>query len=163
MSHSDSLDFDVSQSGSHLLSESYDLPNTSASSSRTGTGVDDLSLSDLALDDRPRTFRRRPFSLLAQARSPEPIVNDESAIAEEDEGEAHEGVLDHTMTQEDIEKAKKLSAKAREEKLQNDLFILKKLNSTLELYKDALKEMRSSTEVRDASPTILPVPYGSSI
>ena len=144
MSYLDSLDLEVPHSGSHLLSESYDLSH--ASSSRTGPGGDDLTLSDLALEDRPRPLHRRPFSLLARPVDSESSIDDESAIAED--GEEDGGALDQTMTQEDVEKAKKLSAKAREEKLQNDIFVLKKLNSALELYKDALRGMRSRTEVR---------------
>ncbi|KAH9949592.1 DASH complex subunit Duo1-domain-containing protein [Amylocystis lapponica] len=133
-------------SGSRLLSESSLLPGSSSNSSRTGHGGDDLSLSELSLQDRPHAgpIRRRPFSLLAPPPD-EPSIADESAVAEDAEQD-EEGVVDHTMTQEDVEKARKLATKTREEKLQHDLFILKKLNSAFEVYKEALRETKSSTE-----------------
>ena len=137
----DLSNIDMPASGSRLLSEP--TPDISSSSSRTGHGGDDLSLSELELSDRPqsKSARRRPFSLLAQPQSP-----DESAVADEDAEEA-EGGPNETMTQEEIEKARKVAAKTREEKLQHDLFVLKKLNSAFEVYKDALRETKSSTEV----------------
>ena len=64
-----------------------------------------------------------------------------------DEDGQDDAELDGTMTQEDIEKAKRLAAKTREEKLQHDLFVLKKLNAAFEVYKEALKETKSSTDV----------------
>ncbi len=68
-------------------------------------------------------------------------------MADEDEDEDGEGGFDATMTQEDMEKAKRIAAKTREEKLQHDLFVLKKLNSAFEVYKDALRETKSNTDV----------------
>lgn len=137
----DLSNIDIPASGSRLLSEP--TPDISSSSSRTGHGGDDLSLSELSLSDRPqsKSARRRPFSLLAQPQTP-----DESAVADED-AEEGEGGQDETMTQEDMEKARKAAAKTREEKLQHDLFVLKKLNSAFEVYKDALRETKSSTDV----------------
>ncbi|OSD06799.1 hypothetical protein PYCCODRAFT_1403572 [Trametes coccinea BRFM310] len=132
------------QSGSRLLSEP--TPDISSSSSRTGPGGDDLSLSELSLSERTRTksAHRRPFSLLAPPQSPEA---DESAVADEDAEDAEGGAgMDATMTQEDVEKARRLAAKSREEKLQHDLFVLKKLNSAFEVYKEALRETKSSTD-----------------
>ncbi|KAI0745841.1 DASH complex subunit Duo1-domain-containing protein [Earliella scabrosa] len=134
-------DIPMPASGSRLLSEpTPDI--SSSSSSRTGPGGDDLSISELSLSDRPqsKSARRRPFSLLAQPQSP-----DESAIADEDE-EGGDGALDATMTQEELEKARRIAAKTREERLQHDLFVLKKLNSAFEVYKDALRETKSSTD-----------------
>ena len=46
------------------------------------------------------------------------------------------------------------AARAREGKLQNDLFLLKKLNSAFSLYTDALRATQSSTEVSSPSPPI---------
>ncbi|KAI0743503.1 hypothetical protein C8Q80DRAFT_843548 [Daedaleopsis nitida] len=131
-------DVEMPASGSRLLSEP--TPDISSSSStRTGPGGDDLSISELSLSSRPEPHlgHRRPFSLLAP-----PQPTDESAIAEDD----GEGGLDATMTQEDMEQARRLAAKTREEKLQHDLFVLKKLNTAFETYKDALKETKSSTD-----------------
>ena len=45
-----------------------------------------------------------------------------------------------------IRRARK-AARTREEKLQNDLFLLKKLNSAFSLYTDTLRAIQSSTEV----------------
>ncbi|TFK86627.1 hypothetical protein K466DRAFT_576286 [Polyporus arcularius HHB13444] len=135
----DISDFQMPASGSRLLSEP--TPDISSSSStRTGPGGDDLSISELSLSDRAhsKSARRRPFSLLA----PRP---DESAVTDDDVEEG-EGGIDETMTQEDLEKAKRLAVKTREEKLQHDLFMLKKLNSAFEVYKDALRETKSSTD-----------------
>ncbi|RPD59928.1 hypothetical protein L227DRAFT_118234 [Lentinus tigrinus ALCF2SS1-6] len=135
----DISDFQMPASGSRLLSEP--TPDISSSSStRTGPGGDDLSISELSLSDRPqsKSARRRPFSLLA----PPP---DDSALADDD-AEEDEGGMDATMTQEDLEKARRLAVKTREEKLQHDLFMLKKLNSAFEVYKDALRETKSSTD-----------------
>ncbi|KAI0780124.1 DASH complex subunit Duo1-domain-containing protein [Fomes fomentarius] len=134
-------DVQMPASGSRLLSEP--TPDISSSSStRTGPGGDDLSISELSLSDRPqsKSARRRPFSLLAPPQTP-----DESAVADE-EDEDGEGGFDATMTQEDMEKAKRIAAKTREEKLQHDLFVLKKLNSAFEVYKDALQETKSNTD-----------------
>lgn len=148
-----SSEFVVSGSGSRLLSESSLLPENS----NTGQSVDDLSLADLSLTDRPqpRNLHRRPFSLLAQPRF-EDRTRDESqsAIAEEDEGDAIEEQddLDQTMTAEEAEKARRAAAKTREEKLESDLFILRKLNSAFGIYQEALKETKSSTEVSQAFP-----------
>ncbi|KAM5535589.1 hypothetical protein V8D89_010756 [Ganoderma adspersum] len=136
----DLSNIDMPASGSRLLSEP--TPDISSSSSRTGHGGDDLSLSELSLGERPQSkpAHRRPFSLLAQPQPP-----DESALADEDVEEG-DGGLDETMTQEEMEKARKAAVKTREEKLQHDLFVLKKLNAAFEVYKDALRDTKSSTD-----------------
>ncbi|KIP08413.1 hypothetical protein PHLGIDRAFT_12627 [Phlebiopsis gigantea 11061_1 CR5-6] len=141
-----SSDFVVDESGSRLLSESLGNHSSSRSIS-TGHGGDDLSLSELSLTDPPpaQGLRRRPFSLLAQPR-PSNTNNDTgdySAVSEEPEDE---GGLNETIMPEDEEKGRKMAERTREEKLQGDLFILKKLNSAFEVYKDALRETKSSTE-----------------
>ncbi|KAL1939863.1 hypothetical protein VTO73DRAFT_9563 [Trametes versicolor] len=130
------------QSGSQLLAEP--TPDISSSSSRTGHGGDDLSLSELSLSERAQSKpgHRRPFSLLARPESP-----DESAVADGDAEESEEPDMDGTMTQEHLEKARKLAAKTREEKLQHDLFTLKKLNAAFEVYKEALRETKSNTDL----------------
>ncbi|KAH9935538.1 uncharacterized protein B0H18DRAFT_416088 [Fomitopsis serialis] len=142
-------ELNVEQSGSRLLSETSLLPSSSSSSSRTGPGGDDLSLSELSLSERPQPApsRRPKFSLLAQPLPQKaPSMDNDSAILEEDAETEGEAGLDQTMTQEDVEKAKKLASRTREDKLQHDLFILKKLNFAFEVYKEALKEAKSSTE-----------------
>lgn len=132
----DSSEFSHISLPSHdrLLSESMVFP----SGSHSEPDNSDLSLSDLSLGhDRPKD--KRPFSLLA--RPPQ----EESAIA--DDEEQGKGGLDATMTQEDLENARRQAARTREEKLQHDLFILKKLNSAFEVYKGALREAKSATDV----------------
>ena len=135
---------DMPASGSRLLSEPTPDISSSSSVSRTGPEGDDLSISELSLSSKPRTksTNRRPFSLLARPPSPP----DESAIADE-EGEDGEDGMDETMTQEEMEKARRAAAKTREERLQHDLFVLKKLNSAFDVYKDALKATKSTTDV----------------
>ncbi|KAH9929492.1 uncharacterized protein BXZ73DRAFT_90357 [Epithele typhae] len=132
---------DMPSSGLRLLSEP--TPDISSSSaSRTGPGGADLSLSELSLSTRPepKLTLRRPFSLLAQPQTPEP---DESAFAHDGEdgagGEA-------TMTQEEQEKARRAATRTREERLQQDLFLLRKLNAAFDVYKDALRATKSSTD-----------------
>ncbi|CCM01150.1 uncharacterized protein FIBRA_03198 [Fibroporia radiculosa] len=137
--------------GSRLLSESSILHNSSSDSLRTGPGGDDLSLSELSLSDRPPPGppRRPKFSLLARPSQQELDIADESGVSDDvdvDVDVGQEGVFDQTMRQEDIEKTQRTAAKSREERLQHDLFILKKLNSAFETYKDALRETKSSTE-----------------
>lgn len=138
-----SSDFHLSESGSRLLSESFLGP----SSLRTGHGGDDLSLSELSIHDRPPPSRRK-FSLFAQPPSPQHA--DESALEDEEEGEegdVGDNTPDQTMRPEEVERAQRVAAKSREEKLQSDLYILKKLNAAFDIYKEALKETKSSTEV----------------
>ena len=67
---------------------------------------------------------------------------------EHDEGEVEEGGQEGEGEDEEaqIRRARK-AARMREEKLQNDLFLLKKLNSAFSLYTDALRATQSSTEV----------------
>lgn len=145
-----SSDFGVPNSGSRLMSESPLHPSSSSSDH----SEDDLSLADLSLTDRsqPRNLQRRPFSLLAQPRLDDQ-TQDDSAVEDEDEGDltAGDDPLDQTLTPEEVERAKKLAAKTREEKLESDLFILRKLNSAFGVYQDALKETQSSTEVSTPS------------
>ena len=130
--------FNIPESGSQLLSESL-----LHSRSHTSSSIDDLSLADLSLTERPRVARPK-FSLLAQPRLHDPS-QDESAVVIDEEEE--ENPLDHTLTPEEAEKARKLAAKTREEKLESDLFILRKLNTAFSVYHEALKETKSSTEV----------------
>ncbi|GJE95490.1 DASH complex subunit Duo1-domain-containing protein [Phanerochaete sordida] len=143
-----SSEFVVDESGSRLLSESLVHPSTSSRGGGGSHDAGDLSLSELSLTDpsQPPPHRRRPFSLLAQPRSPSPksFHLHGSALAEEEE-EYDEEVND-TMTPEDAEKARRAAGRTREEKLQSDLFMLKKLNSAFEVYKEALRETKNSTE-----------------
>lgn len=70
---------------------------------------------------------------------------------EHEEGEVEEGLLEGEGDEGEDEEAQirraRKAARTREEKLQNDLFLLKKLNSAFSLYTDALRATQSSTEV----------------
>jgi hypothetical protein len=88
------------------------------------TSSDDLSISELSLSDQPL----KPFTLL---ETPEP------EIAEEHE-EPEEPVA---------QQSQRHSTKAREEKLQSDIFILKKLNASFELFNEALQDTGSANQV----------------
>ena len=114
-----------------LLSESLIFGSRSSEPDNS-----DLLLSDLSIKpDRAR--EKRPFSLLARPLADETVILDD-----EQQGDANT-----TMTQEDMENAKRQAARTREEKLQHDLFVLKKLNSAFEVYKGALQEAKSATDV----------------
>ncbi|KAJ7647301.1 hypothetical protein FB45DRAFT_892993 [Roridomyces roridus] len=102
---SESSFFNSSSGGSRLLSESSFLPS-SLSSSNTGPGGSDLSISELSLGDK--TVRA--------------------------DGE-------------ELEKPSKQGKLQREEKLQNDAFLLKKLNASLKTFNDALGDVGSQNEV----------------
>ncbi|TRM69967.1 hypothetical protein BD626DRAFT_475884 [Schizophyllum amplum] len=113
-------------SGSHLLSESPLV----ASSSRTGPYGDDLSLSEL---DQTVTFERAP----GEDREPSTPPRGEG------EEQLEEGDLDDP---EAAEKRRRIAGKRREDKLQNDLFILRKLNTTFAALSDSMKEAHAAKE-----------------
>ena len=126
------------ESGSRLLSQSSPqfYPNT-------GPGGDDLSLSELSLSYRPL---QPPFSLLA--RPPSPAHEEGDGLSYDVDGD----VLDDSHQDgTDPEKAKRLAARLREEKLQSDAFILKKLNASFALFNEALSKTESANEVRNFS------------
>ena len=67
---------------------------------------------------------------------------------ERDEGEVEEALQEDEGEDEEAQiRGARKAARMREEKLQNDLFLLKKLNSAFSLYTDALRATQSSTEV----------------
>jgi len=141
----DSFDTHLHPSGSRLLSESPpSTPFAASSASHTGHGGSDLSLSELSLSGR--TPVQRPFSLLAQPPDP-------GADAEQREGDGEGEELEGGG--EDEERRTRLAAKVREEKLQNDLFVLRKLNATFASYNQALKETQSGTQVRVSCISLL--------
>ena len=76
--------------------------------------------------------------------------DDEDEEGLQDEGDQGDGEEGDEEVQ--IRRARK-SARTREEKLQNDLFLLKKLNSAFSLYTDALRTTQSSTEVSRCVPS----------
>ena len=83
------------------------------------TSSNDLSISELSLSNQTL----EPFTLLATT---EPEIHVEEPVAQESE---------------------RHSAKAREEKLQGDIFILKKLNASFELFNEVLQDTDSANQV----------------
>ncbi|KAF8210308.1 hypothetical protein K438DRAFT_1903871 [Mycena galopus ATCC 62051] len=104
-----SILFNSSSGGSRLLSETSLIP--SGSSLFTGSGDNDLSISELSLVDKPEADND------ARLRSPE-----------------------------ELDKISKHTTKLRDEKLQNDAFVLKKLNAVLSSFNDALGDVGSQNE-----------------
>ncbi|KAK0212649.1 hypothetical protein DFS33DRAFT_1283447 [Desarmillaria ectypa] len=86
--------------------------------SSTGAGGDDLSVSELLLSDRTITF----------AKSNAPPTPPQGALEDEDT------------------ESKRTPDRARENKLQSDLFILKKLNASMSLFSEALDNTGSANE-----------------
>lgn len=139
-----------SDEDSHLLSQSLPSPDPFDASSRihTGPGGANLSLSELSLSEKPHGRDGPRFSLLAPPPAPPRFSADQSAIIE---GEEYEEGGDINVDGHDdpnntmMERA--VTEKAREEKLQSDLFILKKLNTSFAVLNDALKATKGASEV----------------
>ncbi|KAG6820732.1 hypothetical protein H0H93_012378 [Arthromyces matolae] len=123
-------------SGSRLMSESPIIP--SSSSSRTGLGGEDLSLSELSVIDRT-PVPSKPFSLLAPAR--------DLSLTQPNDSQ-HPDDLSHTEDVDDnhVEQDGRRAAKQREDKLQSDIFILKKLNASFAIFNEALQDTGSANE-----------------
>jgi hypothetical protein len=126
-------------SGSRLLSESLLLPS---SHSHTGPGGDDLSLSELSLAYRPTPPPSTSTSFIPDHPSHRDPFDDDH----HDYGvDGDHGEPDSPRS---LEQTTRDATKTREDKLQRDLFILKKLNSSFALFNDALKDTQTGTEVR---------------
>ncbi|KAH9042063.1 hypothetical protein EDB85DRAFT_1917656 [Lactarius pseudohatsudake] len=145
---------------SQLLSESPQFSLTSVgSSSRTGPGGDDLSLSELYPDNplpqRPAQARRdnpktRPS--IAQALGFGAPIGSFAGRQREEEGEGWRGEEEEqkdvtVRAGEDVDPTH-LAAQSREEKLRSDLFVLRQLNGAFAAYNDALRETQAGTESR---------------
>lgn len=129
-------------SGSRLLSESPILPSSSSAAS-TGHGGDDLSISELSLSDRQHLFDK-PFSLLAPHDSgPSTPTRGEVQHHQDDLDESDED----SDNVENAEQEKRHASKAREEKLQSDIFILRKLNASFSMFNEALQDTGSANQV----------------
>lgn len=140
----------ASEQDSHLLSQSLPSPDPFDASSRTHTGPGgaDLSFSELSLSDKPYTHDAPRFSLLAPPPAPPRLSADQSTILEGDEYEESGATsvdehddANHTVMQ------RAVAHKTREEKLQSDLFILKKLNASFAVLNDALLATKGATQV----------------
>ena len=115
-----------------LLSESP-LVGTSSSNRSNLSSSELVSVHDLPAGDRSTGEAEN------DERDEDEIEGD---LRDEEDGGGEE---------DEIRKARK-AARTREEKLQNDLFLLKKLNSAFSLYTDALRTTQSSTEVSGYYP-----------
>ncbi|KAF9450448.1 hypothetical protein P691DRAFT_701318 [Macrolepiota fuliginosa MF-IS2] len=124
----DESDLTFTADGSRLLSES----SLMVSESHTGLAHEDLSLSDLSIHDR-HGILSKPFSLLSGQDPTTPpqqtsgLDDNDHVISGGDEGKEVDEVT-----------AKNQNAKAREEKLQSDVFVLKKLNASFSAFNEAL-------------------------
>lgn len=172
----DSLDSaNLLSGGSRLLSQSPQFSfNSASSSSHTGPGGEDLSLSELYTDNRlpererhhnPKSRTRPSIAQALGFGAPLDQSDDLSvlgALEEEGAGEEREeeggedaeaeseveAEADVTVRVggEDVEKTV-IAAQSREEKLQSDLFVLRQLNGAFAVYNDALREAQGGTEV----------------
>lgn len=171
----DSLEFPTS-GGSRLLSESPQFSSTSIDSNShpTGPGGDDLSLSELYLDNLPPKrpaqargdLKTRPS--IAQALGfGAPIVRSQDPSAsrvpeeegeggrEEEEREGDDGIhgndgnaeADVTVRASEDADPTHLAVRSREDKLRSDLFVLRQLNGAFAAYNDALRATQAGTEV----------------
>ncbi|KAJ4497104.1 hypothetical protein C8R41DRAFT_227011 [Lentinula lateritia] len=166
-----SSDFSLDANGSRLLSESPMLPSSSSLSSSSSQA--DLSISELSISDRrpespSSSSSSRPFSLLAQPASPStPVqtrrsnpkeVGDENSNEHEDLEDDECGEITQkqitvddeqaaTSDSEDREQVKRTKAKLlREDKLQNDTFVLRKLNAAFSSFNEALEGVGDANE-----------------
>ncbi|KAJ3762400.1 hypothetical protein EV360DRAFT_92451 [Lentinula raphanica] len=126
MDFSSDLSFDAS--GSRLLSESPNLPSTSSSQA-------DLSISELSLLDRPSSSSKG---------------DDRNSDNEDGEGETTQRQIniddDALSNAEEREQIKRTKAKLREDKLQSDIFVLRKLNAAFSSFNDALDGVGDANE-----------------
>ncbi|KAH8119552.1 hypothetical protein DFH11DRAFT_452689 [Phellopilus nigrolimitatus] len=112
----------------------------------------DLSLSELSLNEKPGPSAgpSRPFSLLARPLrppEPQPPEPDIAKLEVEDEADGNDSdIVESEIVVEDEETRLKSMARTREERLRQNLFVLRKLNSGFAVYNDALSDTRSSTE-----------------
>ena len=142
---------DIPSFGSSLLRESPPFCGS------TGPGGADLSLSELYVSDRSEdATQSKPFSLLPQCEANEETDkydNEETIFTKADVKKAEADEDDVTI----LQKRQSSSRVAREERLQHDLFVLKKLNSSFRLYNEALQDTRSSTEASLAVASFEPL------
>ncbi|KAH7874785.1 uncharacterized protein C8R40DRAFT_306319 [Lentinula edodes] len=167
-----SSDFSLETNGSRLLSESPMLPSSSSLSSSSSQA--DLSLSELSISERrpespSSSSSSRPFSLLARPVSPStPVqtrrsnpkeVGDENSNEhedmedDEDFGEITQKQItvddEQAATSDSEEREQVIRTKAkllREDKLQNDIFVLRKLNAAFSSFNEALEGVGDANE-----------------
>lgn len=121
MEYSESeISFPSAGSGSRLLSES-------SLASRTGHGGDDLSLSELSIEDRALSLPS--FHLLSEPNDPETPTRRPDTGADDEE---------HTT---------RAAGKSREDKLRTDLAVLRKINAAFASFSEALDATGATNEV----------------
>lgn len=146
-----SPDINVPSGQSILGLDSPSIPSEISSSFSNQDG--ELYLSDLASPDQT-AIMKKPFSLLARVEADLSTPSrGKASTAENITHETHEVPLLEDEDEDDALEQKQIQdAKLREEKLQSDLFILKKLNTAFELFNEALQDTGSANEV---SPCII--------
>ena len=134
----------LSFAGSSILRQSPPFhPST-----HTGPGGADLSLSELYISDRSEDgTASKPFSLLPHRdeHGKEKECDESGTVYLQDDHIDEEDEEDEVVA--DRGNRSLNGARTREERLQHDLFVLRKLNASFSLYNDALKDTKSSTEV----------------
>jgi hypothetical protein len=135
MNSSEFSDIPLSATDSRLLSLSPVLASDSSLPE-----INDLSLSELSLNHCAGPSG--VISLLAQ--------DDSASSTSKHDGDCNgaSGSPPHGLSADDTEKTKRNETKLREEKLQSDLFILKKLNASFAMFHEALDAAGSANQVR---------------
>lgn len=124
MNSSEFSDIPLSASDSRLLSLSPVLASDSSLPE-----INDLSLSELSLN---------------HYAGPSGVIS----LTAQDEFASSTSKHDDDCNADDAEKTKRNETKLREEKLQSDLFILKKLNASFAMFHEALDAAGSANQVR---------------
>ncbi|KAH9485375.1 hypothetical protein JR316_0002283 [Psilocybe cubensis] len=142
-SYLNSPEINVASGSSIMGLESPNIPSDSSYSRQD----DDMYLSDLGSPDQT-TIMQKPFSLLARAETDisTPVRKAPSGIEEKEDPCQGEHEAPAANDQETAEEKRMQAAKQREEKLQSDIFILKKLNASFELFNEALQDTGSANE-----------------
>lgn len=96
----------------------------------------------------------KPFSLLARVepdvKTPTRKPTAHSASSPEGSGEPPEEHVDHDEV--DPDEARLQASAKRQEKLQSDIFVLKKLNAAFESFNDTLEATGTANEVLSLTP-----------
>ncbi|KJA19894.1 hypothetical protein HYPSUDRAFT_43764 [Hypholoma sublateritium FD-334 SS-4] len=139
-SDSSSIDINASASESRLLSLDSPILSSINPYFNAGSCGEALSLSDLSLSDQT-AITEKPFSLLARAESEPaaPTHNPQTTNPDARDENLSEN-SDDVFEKESLEKIQQQTTKLREEKLQSDIFILKKLNASFGLFIEALQD-----------------------
>lgn len=146
--YSSSSSIDINAGGSsRLLSLESPILSSMNPYYNTGSGGEDLSLSELSLSDQT-AIMEKPFSLLARAPSePATPTHNPQTSSPDVHDEKYSENSDDVLEKESPEKIQQQKGKLREEKLQSDIFILKKLNASFGLFNEALQDTSSANQV----------------